>query len=158
MKYALVVAGIAVAAASDLAMRPAPVWADKFNIGVNIGVPAPPPPPQIALIPPPPPPIALVTPPPLVVVPGTPVYYAPGLSLNFFAYGGRYYSHHNGAWFVAANSTGPWTFIAANRIPRPVLAVPVSYYKVPPGHRKKIGGPPHRGGHGKGRGHKWKDD
>lgn len=158
MKYALVVAGVVAAAASDLAVTTASVRADKFSIGVNIGVPSPPPPPPIALVPPPPPPIALVTPPPLVVVPGTPVYYAPSFSLNFFGYGGRYYSHHNGAWFVAANAGGPWTFLAANRVPRPVLAVPVSYYKVPPGHMKKVGGPPHRAGRGKGRGHKWKDD
>ena len=98
-------------------------------------------------------------PPPLVVVPGTPVYYAPSLSVNFFAYGGRYYSHHNGAWFVAATHSGPWTFVAVDRIPQPVLAVPVAYYKVPPGHMK-MGGPPPWAGHGKGPKHKnkWKDD
>lgn len=142
MKRALVFAGIAATAALDLAVMPLPVQADSVSIGVNIGAP-------------PPPPMALVAPPPLVVVPGMPVYYAPSLSVNFFAYGGRYYTHHNGAWFMAANYGSPWTFIAVERVPRPVLAVPVTYYKVPPGHMKKGGGPPPWAGHGKGHRHKW---
>ncbi|MBI2884296.1 MAG: hypothetical protein HYY11_10410 [Candidatus Methylomirabilis oxyfera] len=145
MKHALVFAAIVVTATSDLAVMTVPVLADNFSIGINVGVPSPPP-------------IALVTPPPLVVVPGTPVYYAPSLSVNFFSYGRRYYTHHNGAWFTAANASGPWTFIGVKQVPRPVLAVPVSYYKVRPGHMKKGGGPPSWAGHGKGRGHKGNDD
>jgi hypothetical protein len=147
MKRVLVFAGVIAAVASDLSVMTLPVQADNFSIGVNIGVPSPLPPP----------PIAFVAPPPLVVVPGTPVYYAPSLSVNFFAYGRRYYTHHNGAWFVAGNYGGPWTFIAVDRVPRPVLAVPVSYYKVRPSHMKKGSGPPSKAGHGKKRGHKWKD-
>jgi hypothetical protein len=34
---------------------------------------------------------------------------------------------------------GPWTFITAERVPRPLLRVPVAYYKIPPGHLKKPG-------------------
>jgi hypothetical protein len=128
----------------------------KVGVGVNIGVPAPPPvivTPPVVVAPPvivtPPvvatPPV-VVTPfppvvttlPPLVVVPGSPVFYAPGVSMNFFAYGGRYYSFHQGGWFVATSHGGPWTAIAVKKVPRPVLAVPVAYYKVPPGHAKKM--------------------
>ena len=150
MKRVLVFASIVVAAASVLAVMPAPVQADSVSIGVNIG--SPPPPLPTAMV--------FAAPPPLVVVPGTPVYYAPSLSVNFFAYGGRYYTHHNGAWFAAATYGGPWTFVAVERVPQPVLAVPVAYYKVPPGHMKKGGGPPPWAGHGKGPKHKnkWKDD
>ncbi len=61
---------------------------------------------------------------------------------NFFAYGGRYYTFHEGAWFVATTYGSPWETIAPARVPRPVLAVPVAYYKVPPGHAKKMGCPP----------------
>ncbi|MBZ0168875.1 hypothetical protein MELA_02217 [Candidatus Methylomirabilis lanthanidiphila] len=147
MKRMLIFASIVIVAASGPALKPLPVRADNFSIGVNIGAPSPPPPP----------PIAIAAPPPLVVVPGTPVYYAPGLSVNFFSYGRRYYTRHNGAWFMAANYSGPWTFIAVERVPRPVLAVPASYYKVPPGHMKKGGGPPPKAGHGKGHRHKWID-
>lgn len=114
-----------------------PVHAADVRVGVNIGVPAPPV-------------IVLPAPPQLVVVPGTPVYYAPSLSVNFFAYGGRYYTLHDGAWFVATKHGGPWTLVPVERVPRPVLGVPVAYYKVPPGHTKDGTGPP---GHAKGRKH-----
>ena len=148
MKRMLVFAGIVAAATSGLAVMPAPVQADSVSIGVNIGSP-----------PPPPPPMVIAAPPQLVVVPGTPVYYAPSLSVNFFAYGGRYYTHNNGAWFMSPAYGGPWTFVAVDRVPQPVLAVPVAYYKVPPGHMKGGGGPPPWAGHGKGPKHnKWKDD
>ena len=143
MKRMLVFAGIVVAAGSPVAVMPVPVQADSLSIGVNIGSP-----------PPPPPMIVSTAPPPLVVVPGSPVYYAPSVSVNFFAYGGRYYSHHNGAWFLATTYNGPWGHIAVERVPQPVLAVPVAYYKVPPGHMKKGGGPPPWAGHGKGPKHK----
>jgi len=147
MKRMLVFASIVVAAALTLAVMPVLVQADSLSIGVNIGSP-----------PPPPPMIVSTAPPPLVVVPGSPVYYAPSVSVNFFAYGGQYYTHHNGAWFVAANYGAPWGFIAVERVPQPVLAVPVAYYKVPPGHMKKGGGPPPWAGHGKGPKHKGKGD
>jgi hypothetical protein len=87
----------------------------------------------------------VAAPPPLVVVPGTPVYYAPALSVNFFYYGGRYYTFHEGAWFSAIAYNGPWVFAPVARVPRPVLAVPVRYYKVPPGHGHPGGPPPWAG-------------
>jgi hypothetical protein len=124
------------------------VAADGVKIGVNIGVPVPAPvvvaPPRVVVAPPP---VVVATPPQLVVVPGTPVFYAPGASINVFAYGGSYYSFHEGAWFVAPGPGRPWVAIAPARVPRPVLAVPVTYYKIPPGHAKKLG---HDGGPGHG--------
>ncbi len=147
MKHGCIFARIVIAAVWHLAVSPLPAQADNFSIGINIGSP-----------PPPPPAMVLAAPPPLVVVPGTPVYYAPSLSVNFFAYGGQYYTHHNSAWFVATTYSGPWTFIAMKRVPQPVLAVPVGYYKVPPSHMKKGGGPPPWAGHGKGPKRKWKGD
>jgi len=101
---------------------------------------------------PPPPPLVVAAPPALVVVPGTPVYYAPHVQYNYFYHQGRYYTFHEGSWFHAAAFNGPWVFVAPAYVPRPVLAVPVAYYRVPPGHWKH-GGP----GHGKGP-KKWKDD
>jgi hypothetical protein len=113
-----------------------PVAADNVSIGVKIDVP---PPPRVVVVPPPPP-VVLGAPPKLVVVSGSPVFYAPGISINFFAYGGRYYSFHEGAWFVATTHGGPWATIALGRVPQPVRAVPVAYYKIPPGHAKKMEG------------------
>jgi len=117
---ALVVSGLAVASA----------LAAQVNVGVNIGVPVPPPP------------IVLAAPPRVVVVPNSPVSYAPSVDFNLFVYGGRYYTLHDGAWFYANRHNGPWTFIATERVPRPVIGVPVTYYKIPPGHAKKMGNPP----------------
>src|SRR5690348_16955544 len=127
--------------------------ADGVRIGVNIGVPAPPPvivaPPVPVVVGPP----VVVAPPHLVVVPGSPVFYAPGVEMNFFAYGGRYYSFHQGSWFVAPRPGAPWVAVAPSRVPQPVLAVPVAYYKIPPGHAKKMDGrhgcPPGLAKHGR---------
>jgi hypothetical protein len=107
----------------------------EVSVNINVG--------------PPPPVYVLAAPPPLVVVPGSPVYYAPAVSFNYFVYGGRYYTFHDGAWFAARGYNGPWAFVAPAHVPAPVLAVPVAYYKVPPGHLKRVGPPP-GAGHAKG--------
>jgi hypothetical protein len=138
MAHALVLATLLAAALWGLPGA-TPAEADtSFSIGINVGTP-----------PPPPPPVVVTAPPQLVVIPGTPVYYAPGLSVNFFFHDKKYYSFHNGSWFFALAYNGPWTFVPVERVPRPVLAVPVQYYKVPPGHMKQ-GGPPPWAGQGKG--------
>jgi hypothetical protein len=116
---ALGMTGLSVAAAT----------AAQVNVGVNIGIPAPPP-------------IVLPMPPPVVVVPNSPVSYVPSVNYNLFVYGGHYYSFHDGAWFYASRHNGPWVFMPTERVPRPVIGVPVTYYKVPPGHAKKMGNAP----------------
>jgi len=88
-----------------------------------------------------------------LVVPGTPVYYAPAAS-NLFVYGGSYYTLHNGHWFFAKKPGAAWLAVATDKVPKPVMGVPVSYYKVPPGHLKKMGdGDGHGKGWKKGKGH-----
>jgi hypothetical protein len=103
-----------------------PAGRAEINVNINVG-------------PPPPPPVVLAAPPRLVLVPGSPVYYAPDLSFNVFAFGGRYYSFHDGGWFVATTYRGPWAVVAVEQVPPPLIAVPVKYYKIPPGHAKKMG-------------------
>ncbi len=109
-------------AACALVLMPAAAHAGP-NVNVNIGVPGPPP-------------VVVAAPPQLMVVPGSRVYYAPDLSVDFFSYGGRYYTVHDGGWFVARSYHGPWTFVAVERVPRPVRVLPVAYYRVPPDHWK----------------------
>jgi hypothetical protein len=94
------------------------------------------------------PPIVLAAPPQLVVVPGTLVYYAPDVPANCFFHKGRYYTLANGAWFTAPVYNGPWALIQIGQVPPPVLAVPVEYYHIPPGHLTKQGPPPWAG-HGR---------
>lgn len=115
--------------------------AGEVNVGINIGVPVPPPPR-----------IILPAPPRVVVVPNSPVSYAPSVEFNLFVYGGRYYTFQDGAWFYASSHRGPWTFVPVERVPRPVIGVPVTYYKIPPGHAKNVerraavpAGPPSEG-------------
>ncbi len=76
--------------------------------------------------------VNLPAPPQLVVVPASPVMYAPAVEANYFFYAGRYYVFSNGGWYAAPRHNGPWVLVAPEFIPRPVLAVPVRYYHAPP--------------------------
>ena len=127
MRRVSVVVGIFVAAAVCL-LQAAPASADSLSIGVqtsslNLG-------------------INIGGPPQVEVVPGTPVYRAPSVPYNYFVYQHRYYLFHEGTWFRAVHYNGPWTVIALERVPQPILVVPVNYYRVPPGHWKEKHGPP----------------
>ena len=97
-----------------------------LSVGLNVRVPAPP---------------VVVAAPPLVVMPGSPVQVVPSASFNLFVYHGRYYSFHNGSWFIAAGPGAPWTVGAVDAVPAPVRAVPVKHYKIPPGHAKRMDTP-----------------
>ncbi|HXJ79368.1 MAG TPA: hypothetical protein VMS64_11890 [Candidatus Methylomirabilis sp.] len=81
--------------------------------------------------------INLSAPPSFVTVPGSPVAYAPAVPANYFFYGGQYYVFTNGAWYVAPRYNGPWVAVAPIYVPRPILSVPVKYYRVPPPHWKQ---------------------
>lgn len=79
--------------------------------------------------------IHLPAPPPLVVIPPVPaVRYVPSVQANLFFYGGQYWAFANGGWYVSGGYAGPWIVVAPQFVPRPILLVPVRYYRVPPGH------------------------
>ena len=80
-----------------------------MNVGINIGIPAPPK-------------IVLAAPGPLWLFRTHPSLTSPAWSSNIFAYGGRYYTMHDGSWFHAKSHNGPWVFIATERVPKPVVA------------------------------------
>jgi hypothetical protein len=110
----------------------------EVNVDIHIGRPAPPPvviapAPAVVVVPPP----VIAARPRVVAVPGTRVYHVPSVGFNVFVFGGKYYSHHHDRWFVATGHNAHWVAISEHRVPPPVLAVPVSYYKIPPGHAKK---------------------
>lgn len=88
---------------------------------------------NVAIGVPPPPVVALPWHPRLVIVPTTPaVQYAPDVDVNFFWFGGSYYTFHEGAWFVAPAWNGPWVFVQTVQVPRAIRIVPARYYRVPP--------------------------
>lgn len=97
------------------------------DVNINIGAPA-------VVVPPP----VITAQPQLVVVPGTAVYTAPHVDFNVFLFGGKYWSHHNDVWFVAARPGARWTRVAVASVPHEVRGVPVTYYKVKPKHAKAM--------------------
>jgi len=107
------------------------VQTNNMQLGINLG-PTPPP--------------MVVVPAPVVVAPGVaappPVYYAPNLPYNYFVYQKYHYLYHEGRWFRGRHYNGPWTAIAITQVPRPILAVPVEHYRVPPAHWEHHGPPP----------------
>lgn len=116
---ALAAAGVPLPALGQAASVNIGVQTNNLNLGINIG-----------------------SPPPLVVVPGTPVYTVPSLPYNYFVYQNQYYLYHEGRWLRARHYSGPWTAIAVERVPRPILAVPVEYYNNRPAHWEHHGPPP----------------
>jgi hypothetical protein len=114
---------------------PAPARS-QVSVNVNIGQPPP----------------VVVARPVLVPVQASPVYYAPSYGADLFLYDGRYYTVRDDQWFSAARVNTPWIAIAIGKVPRQILAVPVAYYRVPPGHLKHAGGghcPPGQGKKGR---------
>ncbi len=68
----------------------------------------------------------------MVLVPGYPVYYAPGVNANLFFYDGLYWAFAADAWYESPWFNGPWTPVAPEAVPAFVLRVPVAYYRAPP--------------------------
>ena len=113
---------VAMLVAAGLAL-PAPALS-QVSVNVNIGSPPP----------------VVVAQPVLVPVQASPVYYAPSHGADLFFYDGRYYTVRDDHWFYAARVNSPWVAITVGKVPRQILAVPVAYYRVPPGHLKHKGG------------------
>ena len=77
--------------------------------------------------------INLPAPPQLVPVPSVPaIEYAPRVDGNYFAYDGQYWVFSNGAWYASRGYNGPWYVVRPELVPRPLLGVPVQYYRRPP--------------------------
>jgi hypothetical protein len=70
--------------------------------------------------------------PPLVPVPGYPVYYAPGLNLNYFFYDGLFWVYQADNWYASSWYNGPWQVVRPFDVPAYVLRIPIRYYRQPP--------------------------
>ena len=69
-----------------------------------------------------------------VRVPGYPVYYAPGLSANFFFYDGMYWVLQDDRWYASSWYNGPWSLVDPYAVPLYILRIPVRYYRRPPAY------------------------
>jgi hypothetical protein len=72
--------------------------------------------------------------PDLVLVPGSPVYYAPGLNSNYFYYDGMYWAYQGDSWYASSWYNGPWAAVSPDDVPLYVLRIPVGYYRQPPAY------------------------
>lgn len=72
--------------------------------------------------------------PELVPVPGYPVYYAPGMTSNYFFYDGMYWVYDADRWYASSWYNGPWQYVDPEDVPLFVLRVPVRYYRQPPAY------------------------
>jgi len=70
--------------------------------------------------------------PDLRLVPGYPVYYAPGLDANYFFYDGMFWIFQGENWYSSAWYNGPWQGVDPDAVPDYLLRVPVGYYVRPP--------------------------
>ncbi|HLX21856.1 MAG TPA: hypothetical protein VKR38_00810 [Usitatibacter sp.] len=87
--------------------------------------------------------------PSLQPIPGYPVYYAPGMSSNYFFYDGLYWVFDGQNWYASSWYNGPWSLVDPLDVPVFVLRVPVRYYRVPPPyfHGWRTSDAPHWGDH-----------
>jgi hypothetical protein len=67
-------------------------------------------------------------------VPGYPVYYAPGMSSNYFFYDGMYWVYQRDNWYASTWYNGPWGYVDPEGVPLFILRVPVQYYREPPAY------------------------
>ena len=87
--------------------------------------------------------------PQLVLVPGSPVYYAPRASANFFFYDDLYWVYRSDNWYSSSWYNGPWQSVEPDYVPLFVLRVPVRYYRQPPAYFRswRADAPPRWGQH-----------
>ncbi|OGU54838.1 MAG: hypothetical protein A2199_11700 [Hydrogenophilales bacterium RIFOXYA1_FULL_63_33] len=85
----------------------------------------------------------------LVRVPGYPVYYDPGVNVNFFFYDGLYWVFQDDNWYASSWYNGPWDLVDRYDVPLYVLRVPVRYYRHPPSYFRgwRADAPPRWGDH-----------
>ncbi len=94
------------------------------EVNVNVGVYAPPP---AYVIP---------APPDVIVIPGSYVYFVPGINVDIFFYHGYWWRPYHERWYRSRGYNGPWGYVARERVPRAVVGVPPHFRDVPPGHER----------------------
>ncbi|MEW6326713.1 MAG: hypothetical protein AB1487_03855 [Thermodesulfobacteriota bacterium] len=94
----------------------------EVDVSINIGLPLPA--------------IVVSTPPAVVMIPGTPVYFAPDIEVDIFFYRGYWYRPYRQRWYRASHYNGPWCYIAPRAVPSVVVNLPPDYRHIPPGHEK----------------------
>jgi hypothetical protein len=74
-----------------------------------------------------PPPIFVAEPPEVVLVPGSQVYFVPGVDFNVFFYNNFWWSPRGDRWYRSRAYNGPWGIVERRFVPGPVFRVPHDY-------------------------------
>jgi hypothetical protein len=82
-----------------------------------------------------PPAYAFPAPPEVVPVPGSYVYFVPGIAAEVLFYHGYWYRPYGGRWYLARSYNGPWGFVGPRGVPRALMTLPHGYRTGPPGFR-----------------------
>jgi hypothetical protein len=77
-----------------------------------------------------PPPITVAAPPAVVLVPGSQVYFVPGVEFDVFFHNGYWWSPRGNRWYRARYYNGPWGVVDRRYVPPPVRGVPHDYRHV----------------------------
>jgi hypothetical protein len=83
----------------------------NVDIGINLAPPA----------------YVIHKPPPVAVIPGSYVYFVPGVRLDILFYHGYWYRPYEGRWYRGRSYNGPWHQVVTRRIPSAVLHIPPDY-------------------------------
>ncbi len=110
-------------------------WVPPHRTWVPLNPPGSPPPVVVEPRHEGPPPYAFAAPPEVVPVPGSYVYFVPGIGVDVLFYHGFWYRPFGGRWFRARHYNGPWIFAGPGGVPRAVLELPPGYRRLPPGYR-----------------------
>lgn len=92
----------------------------NINIGINV----------------PPPAYVISAPPAVALIPGTYVYFIPGIEADIIFYHGYWYRPYKGHWHRAKSYNGPWVYLVPARVPHILLNLPPDFRHVPPGHKR----------------------
>lgn len=74
-----------------------------------------------------PPPVIVSPPADLVLIPGTGIYFIPGISADLFFYDGYWWSPRGPRWYRAQSPSGPWIIVESRAVPQPLFRVPPNY-------------------------------
>jgi hypothetical protein len=96
----------------------------RTNVNINVGI-------GVA-----PPAFVFPAPPEVVVIPGTYVYFVPGIDVDILFYHGYWYRPYEGRWYRARSYAGPWGYIGPGRVPHVLLELPHDYRHIGPGYER----------------------
>ncbi len=74
-----------------------------------------------------PPPVLVAPPEDLVLIPGTAVYFIPGVSADIFFFDGYWWAPRGPGWYRAYSPNGPWVIVDARVVPGPLFRIPRDY-------------------------------